>query len=232
MKIANLIGVLLLGAIPIGMVTSCDPSRLATPDEAAALDALDGQIEAAEAQIKLSEDGIKVHLATLKALGSRAEDASTAEEAAAVQAEVLALMVELQTSTRGWEAQLESLGVLGEQATQIEGEIGSRQTDGVSGMLGMIDPKLGLAATLLGPLFIRFGAKRSRKHLSDSAKKMVKMGLGESLSSLAKAYGFSHTGEEWEDLMRRAGEAAAAQGDAGTAAAIQASRNVLLKEPT
>lgn len=216
MKIKELLGLSLLGLIPLGAFASCDPMRSATPGERSELVDLDRQREEKKAEIELSEAALKAELAALRDLTVRAATAETPEEAAAIQAEVLVAMKALEASTAAWEVQLAELDAIGERQTEIEGEAGQRQVDAASGLLGAIDPRLAGAAAIFGPLVVRLGSGRSRRHLKDAAQKALKLGIGDALSSLVKAYGFTHTDETSRALTERA--AAAAHKEAATTA--------------
>lgn len=218
----------LLCTLPLLAVASCEATEYATPTEKEALVALDGQITAAEKVVAEKEAAAKKLLKEAETLGKEALAATTAADKLAVEAKMVDLLMRLDVARGEWQVALNQLDTVGQQAAQIEANIAARQTQLVSDGFGVFSPQAGLIASLTVPLLLRLGFKRSRQHLGDSLKRMAKLGLGDSISYLAKAYGFTHTTEQWEELLERSVAAARAAGDDDKLAELKAFQERML----
>lgn len=199
---------LLLALLPLGMFSSCEALNSATPQEAAQLQKLDQDVAAQEAEVESLQKAVLDRLASIEHIVSAVSSSTPGEDLTDLQSQyavqVSGLMGDLDRLSKASSKLLST----GQEAADLEGTIAARNTGALQGLLGAVDPKLGVLAGVFAPLVSRLGFRRSRIQLVRATKQAVRLQGIEAFKSLARAYGLSHSGNSVEEVLDRTLEVA------------------------
>ena len=174
--------ILALACVPL--FAACKASDIPLkPDEQAEVAVLKAEIEERDARLVKLETEAKTHLAAAEA-AAKAADKEAFDLAAA----------ELTANVEEYEETLDARREAADAETAIYKAAQDRGTQGFLGMIAPfipapLQPFVPFGSALAGMLFL----DRPRKHLIAGVKGAAKLQVGQTLASLAKAAGWSHS---------------------------------------
>lgn len=177
---------------------ACKIADIATPEQKQQLAVIDSQLETQKAE---TADTERLSAELLKSVKTAADMQSK--------------MAELEALSTKWKASAEKEMALEKQAMAVEDEAISGVT-GPLAPIGPYAPYLPLIQLAVPLLF-----DRPRKHLITAGQRLLKGGVADFVSYIAKAYGLKHSSYDPVELHQVAIDVALKKGDLATAVALE-----------